>query len=89
MGDTFLPFAGEKGMPWKECHVVNERLRFIARLLGGEKLARLYREFGISRKTRYKIYARYEDCGLCGSGSRSSASSRGTPSRTAATSGCI
>ena len=24
-------------MPWKECHVVDERLRFIARLLDGEK----------------------------------------------------
>ena len=23
-------------MPWKECHVVDERLRFIARLLDGE-----------------------------------------------------
>jgi len=22
-------------MPWKECHVVDERLRFIARLLDG------------------------------------------------------
>ena len=26
-------------MPWKECHVVDERLRFIARLLDGEKMA--------------------------------------------------
>src|SRR5262245_41477154 len=25
-------------MPWKECHVVDERLRFIARLLDGEKM---------------------------------------------------
>ncbi len=24
-------------MPWKECHIVEERLRFIARLLDGEK----------------------------------------------------
>ena len=38
-------------MPWKECHVVDERLRFIARLLDGEKMAGLCREFGISRKT--------------------------------------
>ena len=28
-------------MPWKECHVVDERLRFIARLLDWEKMARL------------------------------------------------
>ena len=26
-------------MPWKECHVMDERLRFIARLLDGEKMA--------------------------------------------------
>jgi putative transposase len=58
-------------MPWKECHVVDERLRFIARLLDGEKMAGLCREFGISRKTGYKIYARYKDCGLEGLTDRS------------------
>jgi hypothetical protein len=42
-------------MPWKECHVVDERLRFIARLLDGENMARLCAEFGISRKTGYTI----------------------------------
>ena len=26
-------------MPWKECNIVEERLRFIARLLNGEKMA--------------------------------------------------
>ncbi len=26
-------------MPWKECHVMDERLRFVARLLDGEKMA--------------------------------------------------
>ena len=51
-------------MPWKECHIVEERLRFIARLLDGEKMAGLCREFGISRKTGYKIYNRYKDCGI-------------------------
>ena len=35
-------------MPWKECHVVDERLRFVARLLDGEKMAGLCTEFGIS-----------------------------------------
>ena len=40
-------------MPWKECHVVEERLRFIARLLDGEKMAGLCREFCQGRsKTR-------------------------------------
>ena len=54
-------------MPWKECRVVDERLRLFARLLDGEKMAGLCREFGISRKTGYKVYARYKDCGLEGS----------------------
>src|SRR5919112_953722 len=47
-------------MPWKACHVVDERLRFIARLLDGEKMAQLCAEFGISRKTGYRIYDRYQ-----------------------------
>ena len=58
-------------MPWKECHVVDERLRFIARRLDGEKMAGLCREFSISRKTGYKIYVRYKDCGLEGLTDRS------------------
>ncbi len=53
-------------MPWKECHVVDERLRFVARLLDGEKMAGLCKEFGISRKTGYKIYDRYKDHGALG-----------------------
>jgi len=51
-------------MPWRECHVMDERLRFVARLLEGEKMAPLCAEFGISRKTGYKIYDRYKDCGV-------------------------
>ena len=51
-------------MPWKECHVEDERLRFVARRLEGEKMRPLCREFGISSKTGYKIFARYRDCGL-------------------------
>jgi transposase len=51
-------------MPWKECHVMDERLRFVARLLEGEKMAPLCAEFGISRKTGYKIFDRYHDCGV-------------------------
>ena len=58
-------------MPWKECHIVQERLRFIARLLDGEKMAGLCREFGVSRKTGYKIYNRYKDCGIDGLTDRS------------------
>jgi putative transposase len=58
-------------MPWKECRVVDDRLRFVARLLDGEKMAPLCKEFGISRKTGYKIYVRYKDCGVQGLTDRS------------------
>jgi transposase len=51
-------------MPWKECSVVEERLRFVARLLDGEAMTELCREFGISRKTGYKIFDRYKEHGL-------------------------
>jgi putative transposase len=52
---------------------MDERLRFIARLLEGEKMAPLCREFGISRVTGYKIFNRYKDCGLHGLNDRSRA----------------
>jgi transposase InsO family protein len=39
-------------------------MRFVARLLEGEEMSYLCREFGISRKTGYKIYDRYKECGL-------------------------
>lgn len=50
---------------------MDERLRFVARLLEGEKMAVLCREFDISRKTGYKIFQRYKDCGLKGLTDRS------------------
>ena len=50
---------------------MDERLRFVARLLDGERMAPLCREFGISRKTGYKIFHRYKDCGLEGLTDRS------------------
>jgi putative transposase len=58
-------------MPWRECHKMDERLRFVARLLDGEKMAVLCREFDISRKTGYKIFNRYKDCGVEGLTDRS------------------
>jgi putative transposase len=58
-------------MPWKECHVTDERGRFVARLLDGEKMARLCAEFGISRKTGYKIFERYQRLGVRGLTDRS------------------
>ena len=50
-------------MPWKESSVMDERLRFIARLLEGEAMTDLCVEFAISRKTGYKIYQRYRESG--------------------------
>jgi len=50
-------------MPWKESSVMDERLRFVARLLEGEQMSPLCREFGISRKTGYKIFDRYKEHG--------------------------
>src|SRR5215469_9035500 len=37
-------------MPWKVCKPMDERLKFIARLLDGEKMAVACRDFGISRR---------------------------------------
>ena len=45
---------------------MDERMKFVARYLDGETMAELCREFGISRKTGYKIVERYEECGVVG-----------------------
>jgi putative transposase len=58
-------------MSWKECNIMDERLKFVARLLEGEKMAPLCREFDISRKTGHKIFNRYKECGLQGLSDRS------------------
>uniref|UniRef100_UPI0040422534 IS481 family transposase n=1 Tax=Roseitalea porphyridii TaxID=1852022 RepID=UPI0040422534 len=58
-------------MPWKECDRMEERVRFVARLLDGEKMAPLCRAFGISRKTGYKIFSRYKEMGIEGLTDRS------------------
>lgn len=50
-------------MTWKECSKVDQKLKFIARLLEGEKMAPLCREFGISRPTGYKLWDRYKRLG--------------------------
>lgn len=50
---------------------MDERVRFVARLLDGEKMAVLCEEFGISRKTGYKIYQRYQAVGARGLTDRS------------------
>lgn len=50
-------------MPWKVCDPVSERLLFVKRWLAGERVVDLCREFGISRKTAYKMRARYDEYG--------------------------
>ena len=50
---------------------MDERLQFVARRLAGEPMAELCREFGISRKTGYEIFDRYQDCGIQGLTDRS------------------
>ena len=50
---------------------MDERLRFVGRLLDGEKMAPLCAEFGISHKTGYRIYHRYKGCGIEGLTDRS------------------
>jgi len=43
---------------------MEDRLRFVARLLEGEGMSDVCREFGISRKTGYKIFNRYKADGF-------------------------
>lgn len=58
-------------MAWKECRIMDERIKFVARLLEGEKMSLVCREFGITRRTDYKIYDRYKEQGLEGLNDRS------------------
>jgi transposase InsO family protein len=51
-------------MPWRASSVMEERLRFVARLLDGEPMTAVCRDFGVSRKTGYKIFDRYKEHGL-------------------------
>ncbi len=54
-------------MPWKERTKVLERANFIKRLQAGERMTDLCTEFGVSRKTGYKIWDRFRlggDTGL-------------------------
>ena len=50
-------------MPWKETCVMDERMKFIALLLDGESMTRACDEMGVSRKTGYKIWNRYQNTG--------------------------
>jgi transposase InsO family protein len=53
-------------LPWKEsCHV-DERMKFVSRLMEGERMTDLCREFGISRKSGYKFRERYQRLSVIG-----------------------
>src|SRR3981189_1215834 len=71
MGYTIGPFARRAKMPWQECNQMDERLKFIARVLGGEKMGGLFRDLNVSRKTGYKILKRCNNIGLEGLTDRS------------------
>ena len=45
---------------------MDERMQFVARRVAGEPMAELCREFGISRRTGYRIFGRYRECGIQG-----------------------
>jgi putative transposase len=60
-------------MPWRKTSVMDERTKFVGRLLAGEKMAPLCREFGISRVTGHKIWNRYQQDGSRGLYNRSRA----------------
>jgi transposase InsO family protein len=50
-------------VPWRVSDPVSERLAFVRRWLDGERVVDLCHEFGISRKTAYKMRARFEQLG--------------------------
>lgn len=71
-------------MPWKETHVMDERMKFIAEYLKGEwTMSELCRAYGISRPTGYELVSRYQAEGPEGLRDRSRARHR-HPNQTAA-----
>jgi transposase InsO family protein len=61
-------------MPWKETCAMKERMQFVALVQEGEEtMAALCRRFGISRKTGYKLLARFAAEGVNGLADRSHA----------------
>ena len=52
-------------MGWREYSKMDEKLKFIARYLEGEKIAPLCRDFGVSRVTGHNLIKRYKMMGQC------------------------
>jgi len=65
-----------------ECDPMSLRLKFVSRLLEGEKMTDLCQEFGISRKTGYKLLERYKADGVSALQTNTSRPHR-SPNRTA------
>lgn len=53
-------------MPWKVTDKMESRKKFVLRVLGGDKLIDVCREFGITRKTGHKFLKRYKELGESG-----------------------
>jgi transposase len=64
-----------------ECDTMTERMKFVARLLEGERMSDVCKDFGISRKTGYKIYSRFQEDGMPGLADQSR-SARSRPNQT-------
>ena len=61
-------------MPWQETCAMDERMRFVMDVLGGQdSKASLCRQYGISRPTGDKWLGRYEELGVMGFGDQSRA----------------
>jgi transposase-like protein len=59
-------------MPWKKVLPMEEKLAFIIKVKERVfSFAKLCREFGVSRRTGYKWWQRYQACGLTGLNERS------------------
>jgi putative transposase len=55
-------------MPWKVSNPVSERTKFVRRLLNGETMTAVCRDFCVSRKTGHKIWNRFQAHGFAGLG---------------------
>jgi putative transposase len=75
MGDTFWAVQ-EEHVPWKVTDPMSERMKFALRIAAGERMSDVCREFGISRKTGYKLWQRYQADGAQGLFDRSRAPQR-------------
>jgi transposase InsO family protein len=53
-------------LPWEARSIVNERMMFVSRVQSGERMSDLCREFGVSRKTGYKLLGRFKEHGPAG-----------------------